>query len=101
MRLKDGKTKTQADYLYDTMVKHNVNEISVLSNAILTESMVLSHSKNKRVWNYFYRVINSARGRQLFEYVGMYYFPYLSYKCCRVYGIKTIREEEKNYEKRK
>lgn len=93
MRLSNNKSskiyKTQDQYLRDVMIKHNINEIIVLRTEILDEAMKMAGTKYHSHNNYPYRVTHSTSGKRIFEDIGIYVYPYLCYRGCRVYRLKA------------
>ncbi|MFA5603791.1 MAG: hypothetical protein WDA12_02930 [Bacilli bacterium] len=87
-----NEVRTCVDYLCEVMRERQLVEISVLNVDILDEVIKKSKSKTKSYNNFLYRLTHSVQGKELFEDIGIFYYPYICYKGCRVYKLKNPLE---------
>ena len=84
-----NKRKNYAELLCEIMEKHNMSEICLFDTDILDELKRITGSTNKSRSHFFRRLMESCSGQRLFDDVGIFKFPYKSYRGTRVYRLKN------------
>lgn len=80
--------KNYAEVLCQIMKERNVKEICLFDTDILDELKRLTGSTNPSRTHFLRRIMFSVSGQKLFDDMGVFKFPYKSYRGTRVYRLK-------------